>query len=48
MTCPHHLADGPLVCTRTDRHDPDAPGGHTYISSSASHLDDRHGEDSHA
>lgn len=33
--CDHHLADGPLICTRTTPHDPHAHGGHTYESTSA-------------
>lgn len=34
MTCPHHLGGRPdgLPCTRTEPHDPDAKGGHTYAS----------------
>jgi len=30
--CDHHLADGPLVCVRTDPHD--APRGCSYESTS--------------
>lgn len=36
MTCPHHLFDGPLQCTRTDAHDM----GHVYVSTSG--VPDRH------
>lgn len=32
MTCPHHLADGPLTCTRTDAHE--AGRGCVYVSTS--------------
>lgn len=33
---------GRLRCTRTDAHDPNAVGGHTYQSSSGSDVPDRH------
>ncbi len=32
MTCTHHLADGPLICVRTDDHDPTPNRGHIYHS----------------
>lgn len=35
-TDPNHCPRlGDLVCTRTDAHDPDAVGGHTYAASGA-------------
>lgn len=43
--CAHRLADGPLVCDRTTRHDEDVDGGHTYSSTSAG--DDRHMDGGH-
>lgn len=37
--CTHHLADGPLVCTRPDHeHDTTAPGGHTYAATAGPDL----------
>lgn len=45
--CRAQLHDGDLVCTRTDDHDPDAIGGHTYMSSSGSHVNDRHADGGH-
>lgn len=45
--CQHRIAGGELVCTRTDPHDPDAPGGHIYQSNSGSDVDDRHPEGGH-
>lgn len=38
--CTHRYDDNPtgLICTRTDAHDPERRGGHTYTSSSGSEL----------
>lgn len=41
MTCTHTL--GSLTCTRPAGHE----HGHVYVSSSGSHLDDRHEEGGH-
>lgn len=36
MTCTHRIAgDGPLVCVRTDDHDPTPNRGHIYYSTTA-------------
>jgi hypothetical protein len=44
--CQHTLDDaGLLLCTR-EAH-PENPGGHVYVSSTGSDLDDRHGEVGH-
>ena len=34
MNCTHHMWDDPNgpLCTRSDTHDADAPGGHVYES----------------
>jgi hypothetical protein len=34
MNCTHHMWDDPAgpLCTRSDTHDTDAPGGHVYES----------------
>lgn len=41
MTCTHRLADGPLVCSRTDDHEP----GHGCTYESTTVRDGRHDDE---
>ena len=36
--CAHTLSDGPLICDRTDDHDENARGGHTYAATAGCDL----------